>query len=261
MPDQAVKASLQASNPPLPTTPAQKKQKENDSLNFPEGEFQLHNHNDAPSSGEQLSKVLQKRTTENPSKGPTQLKINSVRFRVNPTLQDISTGKRVLKEGDKDLAVILLGQALAELGYYSIDLFNENYTYYEYMIVSDYQRDRGITPNGTLDQSTLKALDKDFSQGYQTERNRIASISKDDIGRGTHITGMEGSKAIKEAISTEVKADPRTGKKPEFKDEIVGKGKYADRVRAAVESIILSQYNRLGKGKGLTHLNKKKPAR
>ena len=257
IPEQAIKASLQPSNPSLPATPIQRKQKEDNPLNFPQGEFQLHNGNDSHTSGEQLSSVLQKRALESSTKGPVQLKINSIRFRANPTLQDILAGKRVLKEGDQDIAVIILAQALAELGYYNIDVFNKTYTYYEELKLSEYQRDRGINPSGTLDKATLEQLDKDFSQGYKVERDRIASINKSDLLKGTHTPGPEASKAIKETISTEVKADPRTGKKPVFKNKIAGKGKYENRIRTAVESTILSQYNRLGKGKQLAHSNKK----
>ncbi|MDX2304010.1 MAG: hypothetical protein NW226_14485 [Microscillaceae bacterium] len=216
--------------------------------------------NDSAFVGENLLSMLQQRSAKaKASSFPNaiQKKAKAIRFQSDATLEAISEGKRTLKDGDKDLAVIKMDIALAELGYYTIDAYNENFTTYEYLVLLEYQKAKGINQSGALDQPTFEALDKDFSTNYQVERNKIASITAADINKGTHIPHKVESDAIKETISTEIKVDPVTKKKPDFIPEILGKGKYEDRVRKVVEDTIINQYERLGKNKAKEHKDPK----
>ena len=73
-----------------------------------------------------------------------QLKAIATRFQDEPTLDAISDGKKVLKQGDKGEAVIRVTTALSELGHYKILAIDENFDPPVTTAVSSYQAAKGL---------------------------------------------------------------------------------------------------------------------
>ncbi|PSL44802.1 uncharacterized protein DUF4157 [Chitinophaga niastensis] len=190
-----------------------------------------------------------------------QRKATATRFMEDPVLDDISEGKKVLKEKDKGPAVIKITQAISELGFYPTTVIDESFDPPLTTGITNYQVSKGIAGSaiaGQMDKPTFLKLDKDFSNNFQVEKDVLSKQKKADLLKGTDAIDDEERKEINKVISTEVPVNPITGLKPEFKPNLVGKGKYADRLLSTVEAAIISEYNTYGKGKSAAHADASK---
>jgi hypothetical protein len=185
-----------------------------------------------------------------------QRKVNAIRFLEDATLSDISDGKKVFKEGDKDPAIIKITQAISELGFYGISIIDERFDPPLTSAITNYQAAKALTgksASGQMDKPTFDALDKDFQTDYAVERNVVSKQKTADLFKGTDsVNAIEKGEADK-AISTEVALDPVTKLPPVFVHKLVGKGEYKDRLLAAVDKEIVDQFDSMGKGKAAAH--------
>lgn len=181
----------------------------------------------------------------------TQFKLESVRFSENVDLQKIDDGQLLLDEGSTGQVVVIVEQALADAGFLSSSEVNEDYTATTKNAVIVFQTSIGFTGNdidGIVGPKTIGELDKYFKD-YSVEGSLGKSTDSTDKLAGTRTLTDDDRNNIASVISTEVKADPITGNLPVFVEDIPGKGKYGDRVKAKTEQIIIAQYNAYGKDK------------
>jgi len=202
----------------------------------------------------ELTHTLQQRALGNVSS--PQLKAAATRFQDEPTLEEISDGTKVLKQGDKGEAVIRITTALSELGFYGTTFIDENFGSRLFASVTKYQSAKGlkgVVPAGTVEKQTFDKLDQEFSGDFRVERDVIAKQKSPDILKQTQIVGPVERAASERAISTETPVNPATGLPPVFQPDIAGKGKYGDRIRTAVDKEIVSEWTAMGKGKTAEH--------
>jgi peptidoglycan hydrolase-like protein with peptidoglycan-binding domain len=188
-----------------------------------------------------------------------QLKAKAVRFQDEPTLDEISDGKKVLKEKDVGEAVVRVTTALAELGHYTNSVIDEHFDPVLTTAVTKYQAAKllgGKVAAGAVDKPTFSELDQDFSSSFAVERSVIGKQKKADLSIGTQFIDPVERSASNRAISTELRANPITGVLPTFKPTIPA-GKYEARLRAVVEPIIVAEFNSMGKGKAAKHADPK----
>lgn len=221
---------------------------------FRAGSYSPHTKDGQRLLAHELTHVVQQHKGAD-ANGP-QLKAIATRFQDEPTLDEISDGKKALKQGDKGEAVIRVTTALSELGFYKNSVIDEKFDPVLTSAVSDYQTARGLkgkVPDGTVEQKTFGKLDQDFSAGFKVERNLIAKQKSATILGETQSLDPAERTASARAISTETAVNPATGLPPVFHEDVPGKGKYGDRIRDAVEKMILAQWDRHGKGKTAAH--------
>ena len=185
-----------------------------------------------------------------------QRKVNAIRFMEDATLSEISDGKKVFKEGDKDPAIIKITQAILELGFYGISIVDERFDPPLTSAITKYQAAKVLTgksASGQMDKPTFDALDKDFQTNYAVERNVVSKQKSADLFKGTDgINTIEKIETDK-AISTEVPVNPITKLPPVFVHNLLGKGEYKDRLLAAVDKEIVDEFDSMGKGKAAAH--------
>ncbi|MUL63097.1 hypothetical protein BOO86_01360 [Mycobacterium sp. CBMA 234] len=189
--------------------------------------------------------------------GP-QLKAQATRFQDEPTLDEISDGKRVLKEGDKGEAVIRITTAMRDLGFYNNNVVTADFDWLVKSAVSKYQLAKGLkapTPDGAVDKPTFDKLDQDFARGMglKAERAVLSKQKASDIPAETQTVDRASRVASARAISTEPRANPVTGRLPEFKPDIPGKGKYDKRIRDVLDRWIQLEWASTGKGAAAKH--------
>jgi hypothetical protein len=185
-----------------------------------------------------------------------QCKPIATRFKDEPTLDEVSDGKKVLKEGDSGEAVIRVTTGLAEVGYYAINVIDEKFDPPLTSAVLKYQFAKGLkgkARDGVVDKPTFTELDHDFSAGFKVERAVLARQKSADITKETQTLDTAERAASDRAISTQPPVSAVTGLPPTFLPDIPGKGKFADRLRATVEAEIVAEYNAMGKGKAAQH--------
>ena len=202
----------------------------------------------------ELAHVVQQRGVASP--GLIQRKVNAVRFQDEPTLNEISEGKKVLKEPDRGEAVIRVTTALHELGHYPIDIIDASFAPVLTGAVERYQTAKGLKGKslaGAVDKPTFTQLDSDFSALYGVERRVLAAQKSPDLLKHTQTIDPDERTAAARALSTEAKANPVSGRLPTFRPSIPAKGKYADRLKTVVDGIIVAQYDAMGKGKAAAH--------
>jgi hypothetical protein len=181
----------------------------------------------------------------------------AIRFQDEPTLDQVSDGKKVLKEGDKGEPVLRITTALSELGHYTSSVIDENYDSFVKTAVIKYQDAKtlkGKAAEGQVDKITFDELDKDFSASYKVERDLLKKTKAADTEKVAQFIDASERKASARAISTEVRVDPITGKLPTFVKEV----EYEKELRKIVDTRIVQQYNRYGKGKAAAHTDKTK---
>jgi hypothetical protein len=208
----------------------------------------------------ELAHVVQQREGTSAPGQVLQRKAKAIRFQDEPTLDEISDGKKVLKEKDTGEAVIRITTALAELGIYTLSTINEIFAPQLTSAVSKYQDAKGLkgkVADGQVEKATFDELDKDFSASFAVERTVIGGQKTADLTKGTQSLDPAEQTASARAVSTEVPVNPVTGLPPAFVPDISGKGKYEDRLRKAVEQEILREYDSLGKGKAALHADPK----
>jgi hypothetical protein len=189
-----------------------------------------------------------------------QRKANAIRFQDEPTLDEVSEGKKVLKEGDKGEAVMRITTALAETGHYALVSVDQNFDAPVKAGVSKFQDAKGLkgkVPDGAVDKTTFTELDNEFSASYKVERDVIGKQKSGNLLKGTQSIDSAERTATTRAISTEVRVNPVTGLLPTFTKEIGGV-KYEDKLRKLVEGSIVWLYNRYGKDKAAIHTDKTK---
>lgn len=187
--------------------------------------------------------------------GRIYLKPKSLRFLDEPTLEEISDGKKVLKEGASGEAVVRVTVAIAELGFYPISVVDEKFEPPLTSGVMKFQAAKGLGAkaiSGAVDKPTFDALDAEFSASYKVERGLIAGQKAASLEAGTDPLTAEERKATDRAISTEVKAGPGMAL-PTFKPKIPGQDEYEKRLTKLVERIILEEYAMYGKDKAADH--------
>jgi Putative peptidoglycan binding domain len=182
--------------------------------------------------------------TEAPKSGP----LGAPRFMADADLLAVATGKKALTAGATGMAVTKVQRALIELGQpltASGKLDAATGT-----ALKTFQKSKSITESGIVDKATMLALDAAFT-GYSAEARVLAGMKPPSmategvpypVGKapkellaGTHVPTAAEKAAVDDALSTEVKADPITGKLPTFV-EVVGGKKYGDRIEAAVNA-------------------------
>jgi peptidoglycan hydrolase-like protein with peptidoglycan-binding domain len=227
---------------------------------FGAGQYEPHNAHGRRLLAHELTHVVQQRADPSAQVSFLQRKANAIRFQDEATLDEISDGKKVLKEKDTGEAVIRITTALAELGYYTNSIIDEKYDPPLTTAVSQYQAAKalkGKAPDGSVDKLTFVELDKDFSASYRVEKDVLGKQRSADLLKGTQSLDDAERVASGKAISTQVPLNPVTGLPPAFVPFIVGKGKYEDRLRTAVDNEIVSQYNSMGKGREALHADAK----
>jgi peptidoglycan hydrolase-like protein with peptidoglycan-binding domain len=224
---------------------------------FGSGEFAPESQRGRGLIAHELAHIAQRQKGTIDDSGTVYFKPKSVRFQDEPTLDEVSDGKRTLKFGDKGEAVIRIQVGLSELGDYAPSVIDENFDGATVMAVKKFQGRKGLTGKvtaGEVQKLTFDALDADFSASFKVERDVIGKQTAANPTAGTDALDAEERKAAARAISTEVKAGPG-GALPKFKSSIPGSGKYEDRLHDLVEVIIKDQFERLGKGKATEHAN------
>ena len=202
----------------------------------------------------ELAHVVQQRST--PGSAVVHRKAMATRFSEEPTLDDISEGKKVLKEGDKGESVIRVTTALYDLGHYSITVIDESFDPPLTSAVMKFQTVMGLSgsvPAGVVEKQTFAALDSKFAGSFTVERDVLGRQKSADIDKQTQSLDPAERAASRKAISTAPRVDPITGLPPKFVPDIPLKGKFADRLRAVVETVILAEYDAMGKGKAAAH--------
>lgn len=223
---------------------------------FGEGQYSPGSSTGRNLLAHELTHVVQQQQAPAAPGMTLQRKAVAIRFQDEPTLDEVSDGKKVLQVGDKGEPVIRITTALAELGHYTISVIDENYDSFVKTAVTKYQDAKtlkGKAAAGKVDKVTFDELDKDFSASYKVERELIKKQKSADILKETQFVNPVERAASARAISTEVRVNPVTKKLPTFEKEIIGKGKYEDRLRKIVDAKIVAQYNRYGKGKAAEH--------
>lgn len=204
--------------------------------------------------GHELAHVVARRQGIEPA-GGLFLKAKAIRFRDEPTLENISDGKAVLKEGDSGEAVIRVTTALAELGLYTNPVIDEKFDPPLTSAVTAFQNGKLLAPKtpGVVDRPTFEALDAAFNASYAVERGVIAGQTAADPLHGTQSLDAAEKTASARAISTKAPVSALTGALPTFRQTIPGKGTYRDRLTVVVEREIVSQFNSMGKGATAAH--------
>lgn len=186
---------------------------------------------------------------EAPSPGP----LSAIRFNTDPELVAVAEGKKTLASGDKGIAVTKVQRALVELGR-SVSV-SGTLDAGTMTALKAFQHAKGLGETGSIDKSTMLALDAAFID-YSAEGKLLKGLKPSskptegkpyDVGKapkellaGTHVPDAAERGALSDALSTETKADPRTGAPPTFVDVVNGQ-KYGDRIEAAVNKVIDGQ--------------------
>ncbi|HET9624566.1 MAG TPA: peptidoglycan-binding protein [Kofleriaceae bacterium] len=189
---------------------------------------------------------------EAPAAGP----LSSPRFAGDADLTAVAVGKKQLDAGATGIAVtkvqralIDLGQALAATG--TVDAATQT-------ALKAFQTGKAIAGSGRVDKATMLALDAAFA-GYGVEGAMLKNLhpstrptegtpypvgsAPKELLAGTHTPTADEKAAVTDALSTEVKADPKTGKLPAFKETVKGQ-KYGARIEAAVNHVLDGQLAR-----------------
>jgi peptidoglycan hydrolase-like protein with peptidoglycan-binding domain len=221
---------------------------------FSRGQYAPHTPSGQRLLAHELAHVVQQRG--GPAPAAPQLKAAATRFQDEPTLDAVSEGKKVLKEGDKGEAVIRVTTALSELGHYKIYFIDESFDPPLTAAVMSYQASKGLSgtvPGGTVEQRTFAKLDQDFSARFGVERGVLAAQTGPKLLAQTQILDAAERAASARAISTETPVSPLTGLPPVFRPNIKGKGSYGDRLRAIVDREIIDEWTSMARGKTAAH--------
>ena len=228
---------------------------END-IYFNKGQYQPGSDSGKHLLAHELTHTIQQGKNKNMQRKLLQRKVDSIRFSEDTVLKDISEGKKVLKEGDKEPAVIKITEAISELGYYSISIIDDSFDPPLTSAIEKYQTAKlltGKSAKGQMDNVTFIELDKEFKGGYTVEKDLLGKQKSADLLKGTDSLNTNEKKEAEKVISTETPVNPVTGLPPVFKPSILGKGKYEDRLLATVDKEIVDEYDAMGKGKSAAH--------
>ena len=178
--------------------------------------------------------------------------VGSIRFAADPELAAVAEGKKTLTAGASGIQVTKIQQALVEMGHLTADKVTGTLDKDTENAIKAFQKAAGKPESGTVDQATFQALDNTFKD-YSVEGKVLAGIKPSvkptpgkpyavgkapkELTDGTRTLSDAEKAAVNDALSTEQKADPKTGLLPTFTEE-VGGTKYGDRLAVMVNKII-----------------------
>ncbi|MEP0263094.1 DUF4157 domain-containing protein [Dokdonia sp.] len=184
--------------------------------------------------------------------------LKSHRFNGNKTIEKVLNGKLLIKKGSKGSHVRIVQQALLDAGFklpkHGVDGVFGNETK---KAVKDFQTASKLPKkeqDGIVGKITMSKLDSKYT-GYKTEHDQFAGVSDTDVLKNARAITKGEKKDVEEAMSTEVKANPKTGKLPVFDPK--NEAAYKKELKAKTEKIALKQYDALGKGKKAKRKDKK----
>ena len=186
-------------------------------------------------------------------KGMVQRKIQkkdliSPRFKGNSTLESILDGAMIVSttQNSNGSHVRIIQQSLEDAGFklktYGVDGDYGGETKGQ---VEAFQKARKLVvseQDGIVGKNTMEEFDKQYV-GNKTEHDEFAGISEADLNARTRTITPDEKKALEEAMNTESAVNP----KKKFKVPL--KHLYKAELKKETERILISQYNRLGKGK------------
>jgi hypothetical protein len=188
--------------------------------------------------------------TDAPREAPKGGPLSSPRFAGDADLVAVAEGKKQLDAGATGIAVTKVQHALLDLGQSlsatgTVDPATQ-------AALKAFQTSKTIASSGRVDKPTMLALDAAFVS-YAVDGAMLKGLNPStkptegkpfpvgtapkELLAGTHAPTTDEKAAIADAISTEVKADPKTGKLPTFQETVKGQ-KYGARVEAAVNHVV-----------------------
>src|SRR5690606_38897792 len=217
-----------------------------------------------PSSKEGKRLLAHELTHTLQQKGTIQKKIQkkdlaSPRFGGDVFLEEVLDGKKLVgtNHNSKGAHVRIIQQALTDAGFtltkFGVD---GDYGSETKSQVIQFQKARKLPAkeqDGIIGPITMNELDRQFI-GHKTEHTEFAGTDQATLDAKTRAITSDEKKSVKEAMSTEVKKDPKTGKDPIF--DKTQTAAYKKELKALTEKYVIDQYNHLGKGKAA--LRKKK---
>ena len=208
-----------------------------------------------PNSGEGKHLLAHELTHTIQQKGMVHKKLmrkelQSHRFKGNETIKKVLNGTLIVGRGSNGAHVRIIQQALVDAGFklpkYGVDGSFGGETK---AAVKAFQIAAGLPKkehDGIVGKITMGELDKKYT-GYKTEHDKFAGKSEADVLKDARTITDDEKKAVEDAMSTEVKANPRTGALPVF--DVANSAAYKTELKDLTEQIALRQYNALGKGK------------
>ncbi|MEM0517026.1 eCIS core domain-containing protein [Aequorivita flava] len=184
----------------------------------------------------------------------------SPRFGGDALLEDVLDGNQLVstKKNSKGAHVRIIQQALTDAGFilkhYGIDGDFGSETKAQ---VIEFQKARKLPKkeqDGVVGPITMSEFDQEFT-GHKIEHTKFSGIDDATLDAQTRTITTDEKAAVKEAMNTEVKKDPKTGKDPIF--DKAKTAAYKTELKALTEKYVIAQYNHLGKGKEALRGNKK----
>jgi peptidoglycan hydrolase-like protein with peptidoglycan-binding domain len=190
---------------------------------------------------------------DSPLEAPSSGSLAAIRFNADPDLLAVADGKKTLAPGANGIAVTKVQRALVELG--QPVTLTGTLDASTVTALKAFQHTKAIAETGSVDKPTMLALDAAFTD-YSVEGKLLKGLKPStkptegkpyDVGKApkellaaTHAPDAAERTALADALSTETKADPKTGTPPKFV-EVVGGQNYGDRIEAAVNKVIDTQ--------------------
>ena len=213
---------------------------------FNEGKFDPQTKNGKHLLAHELTHTIQQ-------KGMVQRKIQkkdlkSPRFKGNNTLESILDGTMLVSttKNSSGSHVRIIQQSLEDAGFklktYGVD---GDYGSETKAQVVAFQKARKLVvseQDGVVGKITMEEFDKQYV-GNKTEHDEFAGISEADLNARTRTITPEEKKALEEAMNTESTVSPKA------KFKVAQKHLYKAELKKETERILISQYDRFGKGK------------
>jgi peptidoglycan hydrolase-like protein with peptidoglycan-binding domain len=176
--------------------------------------------------------------------------LQSHRFKGDEKIKKVLNGKLIVGKGSQGAHVRIIQQALVDAGFklpkFGVDGIFGNETK---AATKAFQISCGLPKkeqDGVVGKITMGKLDTKYT-GYSTEHQQFAGKTDADVLKDSRAITKDEQQAVKDAMSTEVKANPKTGALPTF--DVANKAAYKLELKKATEKIAIRQYNALGKGK------------
>ncbi|MCG2418337.1 DUF4157 domain-containing protein [Aequorivita sp. F47161] len=176
----------------------------------------------------------------------------SPRFGGDALLEEVLDGNELVSttNNSKGAHVRIIQQALTDAGFilkkYGVDGDFGGETKDQVIAFQKAQKLPKKEQDGIVGPITMNELDQKFI-GHKTEHSNFSGIDQPTLDTKTRAITTDEKAAVKEALSTEVKKDPKTGKDPIF--DKTKMAAYKKDLKALTEKYVINQYNHLGKGK------------
>ncbi|MEM7037714.1 MAG: hypothetical protein AAF570_12095 [Bacteroidota bacterium] len=204
------------------------------------------------------------------------------RFTRDGKLLKVWRGEATLKSGDSGPHIIKLRQALADMGYMKVTDVHHLYNAYMENAVKRLQTRAGFSPgevNGEINQKTFKLFHKVFDD-FKAELNMLENKSQTELHNAVRPLRGQDKTEVKKAVTvTPSDMDEETGKASKTalstsgttgstststspavtpaslspEERAKAKKQYHDTLYRTLENLIISQYNRIGKGRLKQH--------